>query len=87
MNKGKVVAGVLAGMAAGAALGVLFAPAAGTDTRKKLVRKKDDAIDGLKEKVDDLMTGLNNRLVAAKNDMANLLATRGNHTGPVVPTN
>ena len=39
MNSGKVVLGVLAGLAAGAALGILFAPDKGTATRKKISKK------------------------------------------------
>lgn len=35
MNSGKVVLGALAGLAAGALLGILFAPDKGSETRKK----------------------------------------------------
>jgi gas vesicle protein len=38
-NTGKVVMGVLAGMAVGALLGVLFAPDKGSETRKKMAEK------------------------------------------------
>jgi len=80
MNTGKVVAGVVAGMAAGAALGVLFAPAKGSKTRKKLLRKKDDAIDEVKERVDELVTGLTEKLQAAKTEVTNMLYHKaGNH--------
>jgi gas vesicle protein len=49
MSTGKVLLGVLAGVAAGATLGILFAPDKGENTRKKLTQKGDNYIDGLKD--------------------------------------
>jgi len=37
MDSGKVFLGVLAGITAGALLGILFAPAKGSETREKIV--------------------------------------------------
>ena len=39
MKQGQIVLGVLAGIAAGAVLGILFAPDKGTITRKKILCK------------------------------------------------
>ena len=55
MSTGKVLLGVLAGVAAGALIGILFAPEKGTETRKKIVEKGEDYVDGLKEKVNTLI--------------------------------
>ncbi len=53
MTNSKAVLAVLAGVAAGAALGMLFAPEKGSDTRKKVSKKGEDLADALNEKIDD----------------------------------
>lgn len=42
MSSGKVVLGLLAGIATGAIAGLLFAPDKGSDTRKKITKKSKD---------------------------------------------
>ena len=54
MNSSKIVLGILGGVAAGALLGVLFAPEKGSKTRKKIVNKSNDIVDDLKNKFEDL---------------------------------
>jgi gas vesicle protein len=53
MDTKKLVLGVLAGFAAGAALGVLFAPDKGSETRKKIVNKGGSLADDLSDTLDD----------------------------------
>lgn len=62
MSAEKVLLGVLAGAAAGAILGVLFAPEKGTETRKKIVEKGDDYVDEIKGKFVDLIDGLTKKM-------------------------
>lgn len=57
-----LIGGIIIGAAAGAAAGVLFAPAKGATTRKKIARKAHymteemkDKIEGIKESLDDIM--------------------------------
>lgn len=73
MSSGKLLLGVLAGVAAGTALGILFAPDKGTETRKKIVKKGEDYVDGIKEKFNGLIDDLTKKMdgVQAKaNEMA-----------------
>ncbi len=49
-DSSKVLIGLLAGLAAGTALGLLFAPEAGTETRERLGQSFRDLSDTIKEK-------------------------------------
>jgi gas vesicle protein len=78
MSTGKVVIGVLAGVAVGALLGVLFAPDKGSETRKKLAQKGEDSVEALREKLDDLITSFAEKFETAKAEAGELLAKGGN---------
>lgn len=53
MNTGKALLGVVAGIAAGAVLGVLFAPEKGSTTRKNILDKSEDMARTLNDKIDE----------------------------------
>ncbi len=72
MNTGKVVIGILAGVAVGALLGVLFAPDKGSETRKKISRKSKDFVDDVKQKYDDFVRGVNEKVDQVKQETENL---------------
>ena len=55
MSSGKILLGVLAGVAAGAMLGILFAPDNGWNTRKRIVKKSEDYADELMGKIGDFL--------------------------------
>lgn len=53
MNTFKIILGVLAGMTAGALLGILFAPEKGSRLRKRIIRTGEDLKDSIAEKMDE----------------------------------
>lgn len=54
MSSSKLLSGLLLGAAAGAVLGILFAPDKGTETRKKIALKGNDLKDSVKNKFNEL---------------------------------
>lgn len=61
MSTTKVLLGVLGGVAAGALMGVLFAPTEGTKTRKKIATIANDGSDALKNKFDSVLDTINKK--------------------------
>ena len=53
-NNGKFIGALLVGAAIGGALGILFAPYKGSETRRKLAAKGGDLSDSIKDKFTDL---------------------------------
>lgn len=53
-NTGKVIGVLLAGVALGGILGVLFAPHKGTKTRRKIAKSSEEAMQSFKEKLESL---------------------------------
>jgi len=53
MTSGKAFLGVMAGIAAGVALGMLFAPEKGDKARKNISKKGEDLANALNETIDE----------------------------------
>ena len=78
MNKGNVVLGVLAGVAVGAILGVLFAPDKGSETRKKIAEKASEGAEDLKGKFNDLVASISEKLEEYQEDAEEVRKTPEN---------
>jgi len=70
MNSGKVLLGALAGLTAGALLGILFAGEKGSDTRKKIAKKGEGYTDVLKEKINEFLGGITEKFEKAKEEVS-----------------
>ena len=70
MNTGKVLLGVLAGVAAGALVGILFAPAKGSRTRRRILRQGESYVDGLKDKFNEYADTISEKLEHAKEEVS-----------------
>ena len=77
MNSGKIILGVLAGVAVGAAIGILFAPEQGAATRQKLSDKSKGYLDELEEKFNDLISSMKNKFEEAEEDISGFAEEQG----------
>lgn len=68
MKTDKVILGVLGGLAAGAMLGILFAPEKGEKTRKKIKNKGIDYADELKYQYGSTLDNLSKKYEALKRE-------------------
>ncbi len=65
-NTGKLIGALLIGAAVGAALGILFAPDKGSETRKKIAGKTGDLTDSLKKTLASLIEESKKEFESAK---------------------
>lgn len=73
MKTSRVVLGILAGAAAGALIGVLFAPDKGENTRKKIRKQGEDFVDGMKERADQIKGQVKGQMVKAVDRVADAI--------------
>ena len=72
MKTSKLALGILGAAAVGAALGVLFAPEKGSDTRKKIASKGNDLKGSIKDGVNNFMAKATEKLNTLKSQTENI---------------
>jgi gas vesicle protein len=80
MSKGKVLLGVLAGVAIGAALGVLFAPDKGWNTRKRISKKAEDLTEDLRDKFEEFLDSISVKVDDIKDATEDFKGKRNSET-------
>ena len=75
MNSGKLLLGVLAGIAIGATLGILFAPDKGSSTRKKISKKSDAYADELEKKFNEFIDSITKKYETVKEETTHMTET------------
>ena len=73
MKNNNTALGLLGGLAVGTVLGILFAPAKGSETRKKIVDKSADLATSLKDSSSKLSSVISETINNLKNESQQLL--------------
>jgi gas vesicle protein len=74
MKTNNTLVGILSGMAAGALLGILFAPDKGSKTRKKIKRNSNRYAADAREKVEDALDTFTEKYDTLKSEVKELYA-------------
>ena len=69
----KLITGVVLGAAVGAALGILFAPDKGKETRKKIAKKGSDLGDTVRNKFNELGEALQEKYDSIRGEAGDLM--------------
>jgi len=78
MSTQKIITGVLLGAAAGAILGILFAPDKGSATRRRISGITSDIKDDMADTWDDLTDTISEKIAGIKDTIVNVTGTSKN---------
>jgi gas vesicle protein len=72
MRPQKVIIGALAGLAAGALIGVLFAPDKGSESRGKIAKKSGDVLDSVRSTFNSFLDGISTKFDRVKDEVEDI---------------
>jgi gas vesicle protein len=81
MNNQKMLVGLFAGVAVGAALGILFAPEKGSEMRKKISTKGGDYTQNLKDKFGNLISSATDQVENVKSKINEFTGGQAENSG------
>ena len=76
MESNKTALGMLVGVAVGALIGMLFAPEAGTKTRRRILDKGQNYVDELKDKFDTLYEDVSEKYEGFVEEAKNMTSSK-----------
>ncbi len=76
MRPQRVIIGALAGLAAGALIGILFAPDKGSEVRGKIAKKGEDYLDSIKGSINSLLDGISVKISKVKDEASDIIDSR-----------
>ncbi len=76
MRPQKVIIGALAGIAAGALIGMLFAPDKGSESRGKIVKKGEDYLESIKRTFNSFLDGISIKFDRVKDEVEDIAEGR-----------
>jgi gas vesicle protein len=76
MRPQKIIIGVLAGLAAGALIGILFAPDKGSVVRGTISKKGEDYLDSIKSTFNSFVDGVAGKFDKVKEEAADIVDSR-----------
>ncbi len=80
MNSGKVILGVLAGLAAGALMGVLFAPDKGSESMSRITKKGDEYLNSVRERFNSILDAISGQFNGGKVEASDFRETSKNNS-------
>jgi len=72
MSTKNILISLAAGAATGAALGILFAPAKGSDTRKTIFKEGERDVEEVKNKFSEIIADISAKIESVKEEMKNM---------------